>query len=130
MTQRPGDIVNQDVFPAEENGWTQNAIGNLQAVKSGFQFSFSPKVWQIRCDIRISDAHMNNPSNAGVSGRRKQNFRICDSLPVRKQPVIEPHPVCFDERVNSSQGNAQYVGFFKMKRKSFYFLAERIWAVD
>src|SRR5208282_249596 len=69
---------------------------------------------------------MNDSTHPGFLGGRKQNLGVPNRLSVRKQPVIEPYPICVDQRVYSLQGVLQLVRLLEVEGKGRYLLSERI----
>ena len=69
--QRPGDVVDENVLAAKEDGRAQDAVGNSRLAQRRLQARLAREIGQLRFRRRIRDAHVHDALDAG-------RFRCCE----------------------------------------------------
>jgi hypothetical protein len=130
MPQRPSDVIDEHILFPEEDSGPQDAAGNPKAYERLLQLSLAPEIREIRVEVGIGDADVNNAPDACVPGCAEHDLCVRDRLIVREEPVIETDPVGIDERVHPAQTLGQLAGVIKAERVGDHGFAERVLPLD
>lgn len=99
MTERPSYVVDQHVLLPEEDSWPQDTVGEAKAYERLLQLRLPQEIRQVRVDVRIGDADVDDPTHSGVLGRIKHGLCVSDGSLMREQFVVKTDPVGVDQHV-------------------------------
>tara|TARA_B100001750_G_C15265534_1_gene474852 strand:- start:409 stop:675 length:267 start_codon:yes stop_codon:yes gene_type:complete len=68
----PCNVVYQDIFWAEDDGWSEDGVGNSGCLEFALQDCFAVEVFERRIVTGVCDAGMNNSLDAGGFGCCKE----------------------------------------------------------
>ena len=99
----PRDVVDEDVFFAEEDRRAEDGVGQTRFPEGAFEHSLALEVLQREIFGGIRDAHVNDAPHAGLFGGLEERQRILDGGGVFEVRVIKPDPVGVVEDIRARQ---------------------------
>jgi hypothetical protein len=116
-SQRPRNVVDENVLLAEEHSWSENGVRQTAFFECSFDFRLAPEIRKGRCERGIRNADVNDPLNAGGLGGFEQDPAVDHRVIVVEKSVVESDPVCVVEDRHSVERRGEVIRFPEIKRE-------------
>src|SRR5579872_3369327 len=126
MPHEPRNIVDENIFRAENYSRPQNRVRQPRLDHRLLHLRFPSVVAQRRLCRRIRNAHLHNPFDPRVVGRRDECARVPNCALVVRRSTRKPHPIRIDEGRRALHAAPQFVGPVEVVRKDPNMFAKRI----
>src|SRR5262249_23108272 len=102
--QSPGNVVDQDILLSEQHCRPEDGVRNTDLLKVVLYLCLAAEVGKRRVAIRISNADVDDATNARAFGSVQDNFRVGDCLcKGEMRGIVEPYPIGIHQNVDPAQ---------------------------
>lgn len=92
-TQRPGDVVDEDVLVAKEYGGAEDGMGYAGGGERFFELGFATEIFKWRVLGGVGDADVDDALDASGTGGFEEGQRVLHCLLIGKVTMVEADPV-------------------------------------
>ena len=124
--QYPGDVVDEDVLAAEQNGRPKYRIGQPRISHRPFQACFSSIVFERRVLRGVGNANVHDSAHTRIARGAKQSQAVFNRLRSCEAPVVEADPIGVVENGRALQRLHQLLRPIEIVRKRADAPIERI----
>ena len=124
--QQPRDVVEQDIFDAEDQRRPNDRIGKRRLPDSRFENRLAAEVRERRRLGRVGHADMHELADASRRGRVEHHASVRNGSIEGLAGIRKPDPIGIEERAGAFETSLQLVGAIEIERHRFDLIAKRI----